>query len=365
MIASVPVRKWMALLGLTLVTIAAAPVNLHFLGVAQPPDMARHSLSDVVSGKAAHAVTRLYNDNFLFRDTGIDLFGVLSYALFGEGRKGVLIGADGYLFSAEEYETSPAAEENLRANIEFIARSAQTIKTAGALLIVAIVPAKARIYPEKTDGYVWPPEPASRLHRAVDLLRLKGLPFIDLTAALQNEKRQRQVFLKTDTHWTGDGAAAAADAIAAALPASADLGEPARVQLSVGAPAVHHGDLMRYVRLGPLASAMGPAPDTLVTAIATVESGETLLGDTDIPVALVGTSYSADPRWSFRAHLASELQRDVLDVASQGEGPFKPMSNYLGSANFRQSPPKLVIWEIPERFLDNELEPKVEGNPHG
>jgi alginate O-acetyltransferase complex protein AlgJ len=362
---AVPMRKWMALAGLALVTLSAAPVNMHFFGDTQSSEVADHSIGDIVSGRAASEITRLYNDKFLFRNTGINLFGMLSYGLFREGRRGVLIGTDGFLFSAEEYESAPDAQANLTANVDFITRSAKTIEASGAKLLVAIVPAKARIYPGQRGRYAWPPEPEVRLQRAVALMQQNNIDAIDLSHALRAAKSEDQVFLKTDTHWTSFGASAAAKAISAKARGMAELGGEVPVTMTAGIAELHRGDLLRFIRLGLFAETAGPEADRLVTWTADVETGETLLGDSSIPVALVGTSYSADPRWSFRAFLADALKADVLNVAAEGKGPFDPMSEYLSSAPFRDTPPKLVVWEIPERFLDDPRETRLEGNQHG
>jgi alginate O-acetyltransferase complex protein AlgJ len=365
MFTAVPIRKWMALAGLALVTLSAAPVNMHFFGNTVLSEVIRHSLRDVVSGRATNEITRLYNDKFLFRNAGIDLFGMLSYGLFREGRRGVLIGADGFLFSAEEFESAPDAHANLAANVDFIVRSAGTIEASGAKLLVAIVPAKARIYPDQTGRYAWPAEPQGRLQRAAALMRQSKIDAIDLSQALWSAKSEGQVFLKTDTHWTSFGASAAATAIATRARGIAELGDEVPVTLTAGNAAPHRGDLLRYIRLGPFTGTAGPEPDSLVTWTANVETGETLLGDASIPIALVGTSYSADPRWSFRAFLANALKADVLDVAAEGKGPFDPMTDYIASEAFRDAPPKLVIWEIPERFLDDPRETIPGGEQHG
>ncbi len=362
---SIPLRKWIALTGLALVTASAAPVNLHFLDDTKPSEILGHSLRDVVSGRTTNEITRLYNDKFLFRNAGIDLFGMLSYGLFREGRRGVLVGTDGFLFSAEEYESDPNAQVNLAANVDFVASSAKRIGMSGSKLIVALVPAKARIYPDQTGRYIWPPEPQMRIERALELMQDKGISAINLAEPLENAKAKEQVFLKTDTHWTSYGASVAAGAIAKRAREIAELGDEVPVALSSEKPTPHKGDLLRYIRLGPFSETAGPDPDMLVTWTAKVETDETLLGDTEIPVALVGTSYSADVRWSFRAFLASALKADVLNVSAEGKGPFDPMTEYLASPAFRETPPKLVIWEIPERFLDDPREINTEVKQHG
>jgi alginate O-acetyltransferase complex protein AlgJ len=56
------------------------------------------------------------------------------------------------------------------------------------------------------------------------------------------------------------------------------------------------------------------------------------------------------------AALEIALGRDVLNVAAEGKGPFQPMSDYLRSDTFKSTPPKLVVWEIPERFVDDDYD---------
>lgn len=365
MTTTIPLRKWMAMAGLAIVTLSAAPVNVHFFDGTQTAAVTDRSVQDIVTGRVADEITRLYDDNFLFRDGGIDLFGMLSYTLFREGRRGVLVGADGFLFSSEEYESSTHAKANLAANVDFIANSARVIESSGAKLLVAVVPAKARIYADERARYIWPSEPESRMARAMELIQRKHIGAIDLSDTLQNAKASAQVFFATDTHWTSDGAASAAAAIARRACALSDICNEALVTMSSGKPVNHLGDLTHFLRLGPFQNFAGPKADTLVTWSANVDSEETLLGETNIPVALVGTSYSADARWSFHAFLVNALKSDVLNVADEGKGPFVPMTEYLSGIAFRDSPPKLVIWEIPERYLDDPLVAETKGPQHG
>jgi len=40
-----------------------------------------------------------------------------------------------------------------------------------------------------------------------------------------------------------------------------------------------------------------------------------------------------------------------MNVAEEGRGPFRPMQNYLDGDTISDVPPKIVIWEIPERYV--------------
>ncbi|MBX9755308.1 MAG: alginate O-acetyltransferase, partial [Pseudomonadaceae bacterium] len=98
-------------------------------------------------------------------------------------------------------------------------------------------------------------------------------------------------------------------------------------------------------------------PDQLQQRSTAVQQAEPAAGagdlfsDSQVPVALVGTSYSANPRWNFLGALRQALGSDVLNYAEDGHGPLLPMLKYLQSAGLKDSPPQLVIWEFPERYL--------------
>jgi alginate O-acetyltransferase complex protein AlgJ len=66
---------------------------------------------------------------------------------------------------------------------------------------------------------------------------------------------------------------------------------------------------------------------------------------------LVGTSYSANPLWNFTGALQEAFGEDVVSYATPAHGPFLPMQEYLDSADFKARAPRLVIWEMPERYL--------------
>jgi alginate O-acetyltransferase complex protein AlgJ len=86
------------------------------------------------------------------------------------------------------------------------------------------------------------------------------------------------------------------------------------------------------------------------------DPGNALFGDQSFPVALVGTSYSANPQWNFEGFLKEALQTDILNAADEGRGPFETMKDYLEDDSFATNPPDLIVWEIPERYLSVSYE---------
>jgi alginate O-acetyltransferase complex protein AlgJ len=81
--------------------------------------------------------------------------------------------------------------------------------------------------------------------------------------------------------------------------------------------------------------------------------GLDLFGDSGPPpLVLVGTSYSANPNWSFVEALKLSLSQDVINYAREGQGPVAPMKILLQKMD-RAAPPPVVIWEFPVRYLSD------------
>src|SRR3546814_20392064 len=85
------------------------------------------------------------------------------------------------------------------------------------------------------------------------------------------------------------------------------------------------------------------ATDTLTPAHTEGTASGDLFGDSATPrIALVGTSYSANPDWNFAGALKQQLGEDLTNDAHDGVGPFQPMDNYLTRPDFAPARPKLA-----------------------
>jgi alginate O-acetyltransferase complex protein AlgJ len=115
------------------------------------------------------------------------------------------------------------------------------------------------------------------------------------------------------------------------------------------------GDLVSFVTSNAAAIRLGLGPEQITPFVA--EAGD--VPPTDIFAAeapvigtiLVGTSYSADDRWSFAPALSLALGRDVLDLAQEGQGPIRPLRALFEDPGVEANPPEYVIWEFPVRYL--------------
>lgn len=308
----------------------------------------------VLDGSLAKSLERHYDEHFPLKQVGINLWAALEYLAFGEGRAGLVIGQDGWLYSDEEFDPVAGGQRQLRDNLELIRGVQQHLAQQDVHLLLAIVPAKSRLYPEHAGAH----RPSAlqrslypRFHRAV---RDAGIAAPDLLGPLQAGKQQAPMFLRTDTHWTPQGAEVAARALSEVVRSAVPLrGEPQEFVTETLETRAHQGDLTRFLPLGPLFESLLPSADTLQLrqTHAAGGGGDALFAEADLPVALVGTSYSANPAWNFAGALRQHLQRDLANHAEEGGGPLVPMLKYLQSEELKNNPPQLVIWEFPERYL--------------
>jgi len=280
------------------------------------------------------------------RSLGTEFFAAAKLALLGEMAEGAVMGRDGWLFTTEEL-MPPKHVYDLAAELQ-AARG--HLDPLGVQLLPVILPDKARVHAAKLPRRRSAPY-QQRYPKAQALLAAAGYPVVDSLRALRAEG-----FMRTDTHWTPAGARAVAAEIAALLPTrdSRDRGDFETVALET---APFDGDLTRFAATGRFGGWAGITPEAIQTYETHSHVVQDLFGDVEIPVVLVGSSFSANPAFHFEGFLKSALGQDVLNMAQVGRGPFAPMHAYLGSEELRENPPEIVIWEIPERYLSLEPSP--------
>ncbi|MEK7801225.1 MAG: hypothetical protein AAB276_02115, partial [Pseudomonadota bacterium] len=79
-----------------------------------------------------------------------------------------------------------------------------------------------------------------------------------------------------------------------------------------------------------------------------------LFGDAPKPsITLIGTSFSRSAQLdtNFLGFLKEYTQADIYDATISGGGIDDPLIAYLSSADFKTSPPKMIVWEIPGHYV--------------
>lgn len=304
-----------------------------------------------LNGAKARAFESQFESSLVISDWAKGLWAAIDYTLFKEGYDGVVVGRDGWLFSAEEFFVPPKTQSKLEENVLFVSRVQQALAAFDIALKIALIPEKAELYAEFA-----PDRARQRLMLRQDVrsqLVAGGTQVVDLFDALNRSKNDQPLFLKTDTHWTPLGAKIAAREIAKYLPRY----ESTAFTTQETEISAFRGDLLNFIPVAPHFSQFGPSPDMLTT-----HATERLLsGDEDMlfapvsdpAIALVGTSYSANPNWNFPGFLREQSQQEILDLSTEGKGPFTPMHDFLSDWDLSTTNIKTVIWEIPVRYFES------------
>ena len=191
------------------------------------------------------------------------------------------------------------------------------------------------------------------------MLRAQGVATVDLSAALRGVPQD--AYYRNDSHWTEAGAGAAARAVAEQVRASGvALQAPQRWRVTAQPPAPRPGDLVRLAGVDWLPLAWQPRAEVVALhtytpeAAASAGDADDLFGDSALPsLALVGTSFSRTSE--FLPQLSRDLGVAVGNFARDG-GKFGGAAQaYFKSPAWKQSPPRLLIWEMDERDLGAPL----------
>ena len=272
-----------------------------------------------------------------------------------------LLGNKNWLFY--KYELGdPSHTAPITKTIDLIKEFERALANRGIQLTVAMVPIKARIYAEflpddiKLSDYT-----TSNYDRMLGVFKSQGVNAADLNSAFLNSNSRTgdtPLFFRLDSHWTPTGAMVAAEAVKKSLEA-----EPRSAKALSSIPSLGYdlkiANRKRASRgrdlvdqLPPNAPVFEPEQVAQVNVMRTQKAQMDLLGNQNIPeIGLVGSSYSRD--WTgFTDALRFVLQRDVIGVGvGADQGTWVGMESYLRDDAFQNKPPKLLIWEMPERDM--------------
>ncbi|WP_321956957.1 alginate O-acetyltransferase AlgX-related protein [Paraburkholderia bannensis] len=284
----------------------------------------------------------------------------LGWLTLGDLGPRVREGCPGWLFLRDELNVYADGERHLATRAETVAAVQRELAKQGIALLVAVVPDKSRIEPQHLCSLYRPASLDARLGDWSERLAAAQVPVVTLDAALRSVPGD--AFFRTDTHWTQDGAGAAAQAVAQRIRAmDVPLGSSQPGYRVENRPAARRpGDLVRLAGLETLPPSWQPTPE-VVTSRAYVHeaqaaaSADDLFGDADLPnIAVVGTSYSTTS--DFVPQLALALGTGVGNFAHEGAKFGGSAKAYFASAAYAQTPPKLIVWELDERDLQSPVE---------
>ena len=306
----------------------------------------------ILKGSLQSTYEDAFSSSNPLRQTSIDIWGAFKYKVLEQASDGALIGKDDWLFTTEEMTSEADHTANLEASIQEIVKVHDALLAQNITLLPVLIPDKARVYKEnlKQNRNV---EISNRYGDLLSKLRENEIATISAIVPLERDKPIADVFMRQDTHWSPFGSKSVAEYIAQLI--APGLLDKVQVETNNIGSEPFDGDLLKYVPTGALRPYIGPDERTIKRFTTSVQNNASLFGDTAIDVVLVGTSFSAKSDWHFDGFLKQALSVDILNMSQEGKGPFVPMRDYLKSDTFENTPPKLIIWEIPERYTTQDL----------
>ncbi|WP_434729292.1 alginate O-acetyltransferase [Pseudomonas soli] len=302
-----------------------------------------------VDGKLLRKFEQVYDKRFFLREPSVQLWADARFQLFGEGTQGVVLGKDGWLYTSQEYRVPNDLDANLASQLAQIAQVEQQLAEHGKHLVLLPLPMKLDIYATHAER-AFDPRVASLYDRFVADLQLRRLDVVPLRDAYLRNLAGPRLFLKSDTHWSPDGARLSAYELARQRPRL--LGDQVYVSHKAGDKTVK-GDLMNYLQFdhARLAPQFGGNPIELYETLKAAQGSDELFAEQAQSLLLVGTSYSKIDDWNFVGFLKEALNRDLLSVAVEARGPFEAMNQFLASDQLHNPQIDTVIWEFPLRTL--------------
>ena len=317
---------------------------------------------DFREGRTTGTLEKQLDHKLPARATIIATANSLRYLLTRGGGDQVRVGSDGWLFLTDELKFDADGNAHLAARASLFDSASRGLDSQGVKLMIALVPDKARLYAGKLSRGQYPAYNLPRYTDALAELRKRNVAVVDLLTPLAAGAARGPVYYSSDTHWNQVGAQIAAEVVALDVQKlGVELEKTTFVTTATGSKAERPGDLIRLMGLANTPDILRPRSDVEVPVLTKQTSADTstgLFGDASVPVALTGTSYSL--RGNFHGFLQQALSAKVLNTAKDGGGLLQAPTAYLMDEAFKSSKPKILVWEVPERFLYSKLddEPK-------
>jgi hypothetical protein len=268
------------------------------------------------------------------------------------GEKAIL-GRDGWLFYKPDVqylvEQSPKGSED---PVPAILAFREELARRGIRLMVIPMPGKPSVYPEKLTRRTGFRSPTRDL---IVRLREAGVETPDLFEIFETKPPGASYYLSRDTHWSGDAARIAAEAVARRI---RNLGwvDPGSTEYDAKPVWVkRRGDIMRMMQ-APQLEQRFPPERVRCEQVIRRETGEFYQDDPHSQVLVLGDSflriYEKDEPGAagFIAHLARELRCPLTTIVNDG-GASTLVRQELSRRPGLLTGKKLVIWEFVERDI--------------
>lgn len=285
----------------------------------------------------------------------------LNPASYAPGKQWTMLagqGKGGWLFSAANLRPFNPSLDPVQKDIQ---RFRAALAARGTELITVTVPPRAASMAQDLDPQV----PAMRAYNVaaetrnyaayVKALGALGLYSPNALALAQQSAGQFDFFFARDHHWTPQGAATVAGALAAYIrsrPAGKTLN---RVPYRLNAQPLEVAG--SYAKLAAQVCGGRWPAQKVTTYTAQPVKSVGLLDEQTPQVVLVGTSQSNTG--ALAESLTYDLQTPVLNASIDAGGARSALETYLHTPDFRRTPPRFLIWELEDTLLQYDFYPQL------
>ncbi|MEM9250297.1 MAG: hypothetical protein AAGB05_16585 [Pseudomonadota bacterium] len=267
----------------------------------------------------------------------------------------------GWIFARDQLRQDYALNDS---TVSLLTQVVAEVRARGAELAILIAPPRPIVAAGIAGAATLPAEAefdaaaaSGTFHRMISQINGTGALAPDLLHLLEDRPDlAARYYFSRDTHWTHEGAAESAVALARRLTEAGVPGlvadHPHASPLSTTHTYTEKGSLSQVVAK---VCALALAPEIVPTVDFPASSTETgLLGDTTTPegprIALVGTSFSnRNQRDAYRVAdaLAYATGREVDNFSVSGGGALSAIESYILSGALDAGSHDILVWEAP------------------
>ena len=291
----------------------------------------------------------------------------LSWIAVGDLGARVREGDPNWLFYNAELEPNPNNKDDAATRANKVIEINKGLLHQNIKLLVVIVPDKSRIEQNHLGTLHRSKLFSDRIDNWIQSISASGVNTIDLTPDFLAYKSQGgDSYFRTDSHWNEQGAEIAASVIAQRIKVLNIQPQPLQAsEINNRSQVARPGDLVRVAGLDWLPEKLQPTPETVqLSSFKVIEAhspsspntnlSDDLFGDANLPnIVLLGTSFSRNS--NFLSFLEHYLGVKVANFAMDGGEFYGAARDYFNSPSFKETPPKLIIWEIPERSIESKI----------